>query len=74
MKALNKMTNDDVVKWLNKTVLSIDSARNSSHDRKTDLVDRYTELKDEAVARDIWYKWCNTRRFCPTHDGWDCFA
>jgi len=77
MKSPEKMTNEQLMKWGLKTGRSISSQAYRSgmnSNRTLDLIDRYTELKDEMVKRGIWQAYCNYNGFDTGHDSYDCAA
>lgn len=74
MKNCVDMTNDKICFWLDKTGKSLGNAVNSSEQRKFDLIDRYEELKEEALKRNIWHSWCEKNCWSPSHDAYDCLA
>lgn len=75
MKPPSDMNNEQLVRWMTKTVASTNGAlRSGNMSRKYDLVDRHSDLKEEMVVRDIWNKYCDDNGFSRQHDGWDCFA
>lgn len=74
MKNPNSMTTEKIVQWLGKTSISMSNAWNADQFRKCDLVDRFEELKEEAVERGFWVKWCNENFVSTEADGWDFFA
>lgn len=83
MKYPAKMTNDQIIDWLNKTRSSISNfvsrggAMNT--DRGYDLLDRYGELLDEAQERNhhninLWNEYCDSMNLSHYHDQYDLFA
>jgi hypothetical protein len=75
MKQLSSMTNAQVIHWLNKTKNSINSGGyNVALNRKYELVDRYDDLREEAISRAIWWPYCESTHACPSHKGWDLYA
>lgn len=72
-----KLTEERLFHWMNKTSDSITVEANRRDRRRArveELVDRYEELMQEMKDRGHWEDWCEEKGFCPTHDGWDCFA
>lgn len=78
MKNPSEMTKLQVLKWLEKTAKSISNRPASctlNSARGQDLVDRYEELRDEAMVRgDLWKVWCKYDNSDTSHDGYDRFA
>lgn len=78
MKNPEDMTNLQILKWLDKTYKSISNRPVSclpSSMRGETLVDRYEELRDQALVRDdLWSTWCNYSGSDYNHDAYDLFA
>ena len=77
MKNPSEMNNERLTHWMNKTSNSLNTEANRYNRRQAicvDLVDRYEELMEEMKERKLWDSWCESKGFCPTHDGWDCLA
>jgi len=78
MRSLDRMSDKDVIRWLNKTAISLTSYAHKggypNAGRGQDLRDRFDDLKDEATKRKIWIQWCNSRSYSPQCDGIDFFA
>jgi len=72
MKNPAEMTDDQLVRWLKKTVKSLSKSDTAGDDRRYALVDRYTELTDEAKERDLWKKYCDETHASINHDAYDC--
>ena len=71
------MSDTQIIKWLDKTADSLSShARKGSANsaRGYDLRDRYDDLKDEAIKRKIWHKWCDGRGYDKNNCGIDFYA
>tara|TARA_R110002126_G_scaffold80690_1_gene199589 strand:+ start:664 stop:915 length:252 start_codon:yes stop_codon:yes gene_type:complete len=72
MKAPANMTNEQLIKWFEKTC---DSLNRHNMDRpenpKTDtwewrmmlLADKWADLNEEMVKRNIWNAWCDSKGF-----------
>lgn len=78
MKDATKMTDSQIFHWLKKTAKSISNRPVScslNSERGQDLVDRFEELRYEALIRGgVWHDFCVSDNSDPTHDGYDRFA
>ena len=76
------LTNEQVTSWLLKTRKSIEIFVNTgsgliNSQRAYDLIDRYSQLKREAINRKdgvVWRNYCNETKQACSHDAYDCFA
>lgn len=78
MKTLQKMSDTDITRWLDKTANSLVSyAAKGGYPnagRGQSLRDRFNELKQEAIYRGIWKKWCDSRSYSHEADDFSFFA
>lgn len=78
MRELINMSDKDIVRWLDKTAISLTSyAHKGGYPnslRGYNLRDRFDDLKDVARKRNIWIAWCNSKAYSPQCDGMDFFA
>ena len=80
MRNPDRMTNEQLMAWTDKTLQSIgsymfqQSASAYTH-RGRELVDRYTLLAEEMQSREnMWESFCLARNLHTEHTAFDCFA
>ncbi len=81
MKNVKTMTKLQLINWGMKTRASISSYCNKNFgmnrmqsSRAYDLIDRYTELKNEMQDRGYWEQFCNICGSHNEHNAYDLFA
>lgn len=66
------------IEKLNKTKTSLSNhvARGNQveNQRSYDLIDRYTDLKEQASQEGVWTQYCDDVGFDKSHDAYDFFA
>jgi len=72
------MTNDQIIAKLDKTAKSLRSHVNRGNTpagmRSMELIDRYGDLRNKALATGVWAKHCESHSYDFNHDAYDFFA